>query len=143
MHRDLRWDDVARTVDEDSTVTKDSTVDEDSTADGNCFLLDLELCGVPGKPKFGRLVSWSDGILADGIHYTEASDVRALGMMLQALNVVVSADGLSCLADMCNAESGQHNATWHVLPADQALQHDWLHCRGNTCKFASSESSTM
>ena len=109
MHRDLRWENVACT-------------------EGNSFLLDLELCGMPGEPSFGKLASWSDGILADGIHYTEASDVRALGKMLEELHVVVSADGLSCLEDMCNTE---------LIPtAGQVLQHRWLHCKGISCKLA-------
>ncbi len=105
MHRDLRWANVA-------CISKK-----------NYFLLDLELCGKPGKPAFGKLESWSGDILADGTFYTEASDVRALGQMLQELEVVTSADGQSCLADMCNAESEQPEP-----PADKALKHKWLHC---------------
>ena len=105
MHRDLRLDNVACTCNRDY------------------FLLDLELCGVLEKPKFGKLESWSEGVLADGIHCTEAFDVIALGKMLQGLQVVISADGLSCLADMCNAESGQP-----VPPADNVLKHRWLPC---------------
>ena len=105
MHRDLRWANVA------------------CKSKKNYFLLDLELCGKPGKPAFGKLDSWSDDILADGTCYTEASDVRALSKMLQDLKFVTSARGRSCLADMCNAESGQP-----VPPADKALKHKWLHC---------------
>ena len=105
MHRDLRWANVARKHKE------------------NYFLLDLELCGKPGKPAFGQLDSWSDNILADGTCYTEAYDVRALGNMLQDLGLVTSADGQSCLADMCNVESEQPEP-----PADKVLKHKWLHC---------------
>ena len=115
MHRDLRWADVAR---------KSKEI---------YFLLDLELCGKPGKPAFGKLDTWPDDIMADGTCYTEAPDVRALGKMLQDLDVTseggrslkvgTSADGQSCLADMCNAESEQPEP-----PADKVLKHKWLHC---------------
>ena len=69
--------------------------------------------------------------------------MSALGMMLRALKVVVSDDGVSCLADMCKIDMCRIESGQHVPPAEQMLRHDWLHCRGKTCKFASFESSIM
>ena len=61
VHRDLRWDNVACTVGEDSTADEDSSANENSTAGGNCFLLDLELCGVQASLT---LASWLPGQMA-------------------------------------------------------------------------------
>ena len=69
VHRDLRWDNTAC-----------------SFRQRRYYLLDLELCGRPGRPRF-TLESWPDDIMQAGRAYTEASDILILGNMLRTLGV--------------------------------------------------------
>lgn len=67
VHRDLRWDNTARSL------------------DGRWYLLDLEMCSREGRPKgTSRPQSWDSQTLVAG-SYTRASDLYSFGIMLQVL----------------------------------------------------------
>ena len=99
VHRDLRWDSVACSLKR------------------RYFLLDLELCGKPGRPQF-TLKTWPNGILQDSGAYTDTSDILSLGHMLSSLNIVTSSEGCAFLQQMWPAVPGRAVPTAEVLLCD-------------------------
>ncbi len=116
VHRDLRWDNKACTF-----------------FQRRYFLLDLELCGRPGRSAF-TLETWPNDILQAGDAYTEASDILILGSMLRKLNVVRSPEGHAFLQQMQPSARGQA-----VPTAEDLLSNPWRNCIGDTCKSAGAQ----
>ena len=115
VHRDLRWDNTACSFQ-------------------RCyFLLDLELCGRPGRTAF-NLETWPNDIVQAGDAYTEASDILILGNMLRKLDVVRSTEGLKFLQQMQPSARGQA-----VPTAEDFLGDPWIGCTGDTCKSAGAQ----
>ena len=116
VHRDLRWDNTAC-----------------SFRQRRYYLLDLELCGRPGRPRF-TLESWPDDIMQAGGAYTEASDILILGNMLRTLGVVESKEGHEFLQHMQPSARGQA-----VPTAKDLLEKAWISCIGDTCSSAGAQ----
>ena len=115
VHRDLRWHNTACSIQR------------------RYFLLDLELCGRPGRTAF-TVETWPNNIVQQGDAYTEASDILVLGNMLRSLDVVRSPEGHAFLQRMQPSRHGQA-----VPTAEDLLGDPWISCIGNTCRSAGAQ----
>ena len=115
MHRDLRWANVACTLDR------------------AYFLLDLETCHWADKiPKFHMRIL--EGLLQD-TKYTKASDICLLGRMLchlDAMQQPLSTSGMS-FKQLLSQPIGQAST------AIQLLSHPWIACQGLDCRVAGAQ----
>lgn len=115
-HRDLRWDNVACTLDR------------------AYFLLDLEACAPDGAPTAAVLRCWDDHTLQPGPQgavavYTAAGDVRGVGLLMR-----------EC-AERCAASPSSRDFMARLLTeavaarptAREALKDPWMQCPGSSC----------
>ena len=118
VHRDLRWDNVAR-------------------SEGfKYFLIDLEACAREGGAPTCRLKCWQSQTLEaapDGTErYTSASDIHLLGILLDSVahklhHPPMSCTGRAFLDGLLNDDAAQRPS------ATAALEHAWIACVGATC----------
>lgn len=116
MHRDLRWQNTACSLDK------------------RWFLLDLEMCDKEGQAPTRMWAScWDDYTLVVG-KYTFASDVYLLGKMLsEHAPLVTSHDGLAFLrAITVPAKDQEHSVQWMI-------DHEWIGCEGEHCRAAGAQ----
>ena len=122
VHRDVRWENVARSL------------------DGNYFLIDLEACAEEGSAPTCRLRCWHSHTLEEATagggpaRYTSASDMHLLGHLLSSiaeqLQPGLSPAGQAFLERLLQRDAGKRPS------AAIALQDPWISCVGAACRVA-------
>lgn len=115
VHRDLRWANVACTVNR------------------AYFLLDLETCHWADQTPNIHLSTWED--LLQDTKYTTASEVCQLGRMLCGLHAMqqpLTPDGMA-FKHLISRPVGQTPTT------AQLLSHSWIACQGLDCRVAGAQ----
>ena len=117
VHQDLRWPNVACSIDR------------------AYFLLDLETCHRADRTPEIYLSIW-EGLLQD-TKYTKASDICLLGRMLCDLTAMrqhLSPEG-TAFKHLVSLPVGQAST------AVQLLHHPWIACQGQDCRVAGAQPS--